>query len=883
MTVEPSSSVSSTEMDSARRDDSNADLLANLTWVRRLVLAIVRDDAVADDVAQDVVWSAWNRSPNERPSSLAALRAWLATAARRAAIDRARSETARRAREQAVSRPEADGGSAEAVERGARSRRVVDAVMQLAEPYRSAILLRYLDQLPMAEVAERLGASESTVRKRLTTGLALLRSRLDDEFGEDSRSWSVALLGVEVQKTAAMSVPTVGLWAIVQGALVMNAKFVAAGIGIVIVGLATWFATSNLDTVSGESARAESASSELTGLANPPTQDAQRSRADSVDPAMPSAISAADSGAFVTVQSSIGLSLPFVDVQDARGDWQRAELDDDRCAVDPAIALPRLLRAPGHVPMSVTRLGEELVLEPDGLLTLEAEGLRTRTRSIRVASRFGLGADSMTPEMRQSVAFGFLSDDTWCVAVSHDLVRGAVFRDELDVEILWPDHQRADVHLRTLPGVRGTWTVPVDRGTEGSSLRLHVRRPTDQPTGDVVFQVAVAHDTHHDPVVVDRFAWGSAVVYDPRSFWMDEQRLDAESSEHTFDFLPTGVPLTLVAHDKSTCAYGRVSFVHDGTDRTLELKPAFVLRGSLLAADDESPVPTAKFIWEFRDESETEYQWRCEKFPIVTDPAGRFEARGPMHMPLTEAMTLEPPSRLSIQVMAAGFDDFERTVDTAGAREFDCGELLLTRRSAQITLTPGHGVSPKSLDGMELRTSSILDVYWEMRGGDVNTDGSMSVFLQGAEESPNDRHLFATRSAANGDFGRPWPSEPGRWLMIHVILDDRDETWLFERHESGSYQAVPRREVDLDVKCAAVPRDHESWKLGWQLHDQWGTFGVATPCVVGELRRVHFSMPVGAQLWWSARGHTPSGVQGASANVGGSASIESLQGRLVLR
>ncbi len=867
-------------MESVRPDDFDADLAANLAWVRRLALAIVRDDTLADDLAQEVVWRALRRASHDRLSSLTKLHAWLATTARRLAIDRARAETARRAREFAASRPEAQLGSTDAVERGERSRCVVDAVMRLAEPYRSTILLRYLDQLPIAEVAERLGASETTVRKRLLTGLAMLRTRLDGEFGEDSSSWAVALLGIEGQKAAAVSVPVVGLATIAQGILLMKAKWIAGGVGVVMLGLATWYATSELRDVRSESVSARSTSVESSELANPATRDEHRNANEAAEGAKLQSEATAIVEPFVVVRSAVGLPLPFVDVQDAQGDWKRAELDHDRCALDPSIPLPRLLRAPGHIPQAVTHFGEDLALEPDALLTLEAKGLRTRTRSIRV-SDYGPSDRPMRPQMRQSVAFGFLSDDTWCIAVSHDLVRAAVHKDELDVEILWPDHQRADVHLRVLPGARGAWTVPVDRGAVGSPLHLHVQRPADQPQGDVVFRLGIAHDTYHEPVAVEQFVWGTVVIYDPRSLWMDAQRLPAGSSDYTLDFVPTGVPLMLGARDETTCAYNRLTFVHDGSDRNVELQPAFVMRGCLLAADDKSPVTAATFIWEFRDQEQTRVYWRCENFPLVTEPTGCFEARGPMHVALTDEMVLARPSKLFVEVKAAGFDTFEREFETAGARSFDCGEILLERRSAEITLAPGHGVSPDFLRWMDLRISAMPDVFWQIRGGVVNSDGSMSISLENAENSSKDRHLLAAKSDA-GDDPRPWPADPGRWLTIGLLLGDHDESWLFERQDGSSYVVAPRREVEFDLRCGTAPPEGKYWRLGWQLHEQWGGLGVDTPSLVGETTHVRFSMPVGAELWWST-GFKPPGMQGAPANFGGSVSIESLQGRLVLR
>ena len=205
-------------MDFSQEQNLRAQLVANHAWVRRLALGIVREDGAADDVAQEVMLAAIQRPP----SSMAALRGWLATLTGRIAIDRARSESARRARQQRVSRTEADDAEREVVERVARSQRVVEVVMSLAEPLRSTVLLRYLDELPLAEVARRTAVSERTARTRLTEGLALLRARLDREFGEDSKSWALVLLGTPV----------------VKGALLMNVKLVVGGVAAVLVALA---------------------------------------------------------------------------------------------------------------------------------------------------------------------------------------------------------------------------------------------------------------------------------------------------------------------------------------------------------------------------------------------------------------------------------------------------------------------------------------------------------------------------------------------------------------------------------------------------------------------------------------------------------------------
>jgi RNA polymerase sigma-70 factor (ECF subfamily) len=62
-------------------------------------------------------------------------------------------------------------------------RAVVDAVLALPEPCRVAVLLRFFDELPPREIAERVGAPVETVRTRIKRGIELLRTRLAGQLG----------------------------------------------------------------------------------------------------------------------------------------------------------------------------------------------------------------------------------------------------------------------------------------------------------------------------------------------------------------------------------------------------------------------------------------------------------------------------------------------------------------------------------------------------------------------------------------------------------------------------------------------------------------------------------------------------------------------------
>ena len=63
-------------------------------------------------------------------------------------------------------------------------RRLWLACQTLPEPQRTAIVLRYYEQLEYAEIAELTGIREGSVRARVSRGLAALRQSLGESMGE---------------------------------------------------------------------------------------------------------------------------------------------------------------------------------------------------------------------------------------------------------------------------------------------------------------------------------------------------------------------------------------------------------------------------------------------------------------------------------------------------------------------------------------------------------------------------------------------------------------------------------------------------------------------------------------------------------------------------
>lgn len=174
-------------------------LLEHHDFVRRLARSLVRDEALADDLAQDAWLAALENPPREATS----LRGWFASVLKSRVANRRRSEERRVGREAAVARADEDAADAQRVERLETGQSVVAAVLALEEPYRSVILLAYFEGLQPAEIARRRGVPAGTVRSQLSRGHALLREKLDRKFGE-RRAWLAALAPLAVVQPEAV-------------------------------------------------------------------------------------------------------------------------------------------------------------------------------------------------------------------------------------------------------------------------------------------------------------------------------------------------------------------------------------------------------------------------------------------------------------------------------------------------------------------------------------------------------------------------------------------------------------------------------------------------------------------------------------------------------
>ena len=153
---------------------------ATIAMTYGIAVRVVRDPAMAEEVIQEVYVELWRLAPRYDRARGSA-RSWAATIAHRRAVDRVRSEEARRVREEKVDRASIDPYDTvveEVADRLERSR-VTRALDTLSEPQREAVTLAYFGGHTYREVATLLEVPEGTVKTRIRDGLIKLR----DAFG----------------------------------------------------------------------------------------------------------------------------------------------------------------------------------------------------------------------------------------------------------------------------------------------------------------------------------------------------------------------------------------------------------------------------------------------------------------------------------------------------------------------------------------------------------------------------------------------------------------------------------------------------------------------------------------------------------------------------
>ena len=147
-----------------------------------LVRRVLKDPAMSEEVAQDVLLEVWRQAPRFDPGKGKAS-TWIITIAHRRAVDRVRSEQAARDRADRYATADVatpfDEVGEEIVEASERSR-VRKAMDRLTDLQRQAIEMAYFDGLTYREVGERLDVPLPTIKTRMRDGLKALRTAFEE-------------------------------------------------------------------------------------------------------------------------------------------------------------------------------------------------------------------------------------------------------------------------------------------------------------------------------------------------------------------------------------------------------------------------------------------------------------------------------------------------------------------------------------------------------------------------------------------------------------------------------------------------------------------------------------------------------------------------------
>lgn len=134
------------------------------------------DPALAADIAQEVFLTLWRE--RDRYTETGKLRHWLFRVARHRCLAEAKR---RRSRRRLAARYAAEPRETARAPEPPDARALARAVAALAPKHRDLVILRYLAELGLADIAAITGLEVGTVKSRLSRAVAALRQELADD------------------------------------------------------------------------------------------------------------------------------------------------------------------------------------------------------------------------------------------------------------------------------------------------------------------------------------------------------------------------------------------------------------------------------------------------------------------------------------------------------------------------------------------------------------------------------------------------------------------------------------------------------------------------------------------------------------------------------
>lgn len=177
-------------VEAAQRGDRDAAACLyhrHIDRISRICYRIVLDRTHLADCVQEVWCKVFgNLEQFEGRSSFGA---WLNSVAARTAIDYCRKKQRRRHLGidtiPAEALPAAEPGDAEQLDNALMQRRIHEALADISVNQRTAFVLRYVEEMSPAEIADVLGCREGTVRTHIQRCLVTLRGRLTAKEGSN--------------------------------------------------------------------------------------------------------------------------------------------------------------------------------------------------------------------------------------------------------------------------------------------------------------------------------------------------------------------------------------------------------------------------------------------------------------------------------------------------------------------------------------------------------------------------------------------------------------------------------------------------------------------------------------------------------------------------